>query len=81
MKHLLLAAVAAATIAAPVHAQADRCSQFRWLDDQDRCRVEFTYYPPADPYCLPMTAQQMRAVRAGRQVMVPGIGGCSQVWN
>lgn len=80
MKHLLLA-VAAATLTAPAYAQADRCSQFPSPADQARCMAELSQNPPADPYCLPMTTQQLRAVRAGQPVLVPGVGGCSQVWN
>jgi hypothetical protein len=80
MRSLLLAA-AAATITTSAYAQADRCALFPSPADQARCRLELTQQPPADPYCLPMTTAQLRAVRAGQRVLVPGVGGCSQVWN
>ncbi len=80
MKHLILAA-AVATLVAPAHAQADRCAKFPSPADQARCRQELTQAPPTEPFCLPMTAQQFRAVKAGYRVRVPGVDGCEQVWN
>lgn len=79
MRSILVAAIVLAT--APAYAQADRCSQFPSPADQARCRIELVQNPPADPYCLPMTTRQLRAVQAGQPVLVPGVGGCSQVWN
>ena len=80
MKHLLLAA-AVAVFALPAHAQADRCAMFQPGAIRSRCLNDLLQSPPADPYCLPMSADEMRAVRAGRRVRVPGIGGCEWVWN
>ena len=77
MRSLLIAA-AAATITAPAYAQADRCALFPSPADQARCRLELTQQPSGEPYCLPMTTAQLRA---GQPVLVPGVGGCSQVWN
>jgi hypothetical protein len=81
MKHFLIAAAVAATLGAPAHAQADVCSKFTTAADQARCRSELTQAPPAVPYCLPVTGQQMQAVRSGRRVVVPGVGGCAWEWN
>ena len=80
MKHFLIA-LAAATLTAPAYAQAGQCAMFQSAAEQARCQNELTQAPPAQPYCLPMTAQEMRAVRSGQRVAVPGVGGCSQVWN
>jgi hypothetical protein len=80
MKHFLIT-VAIATLAGPVYAQAGPCAMFQSAVEQARCLNELTQAPPAQPYCLPMTAQEMRAVRAGQRVAVPGVGGCQQVWN
>lgn len=79
--HLAAVAAAAATISAPAYAQADRCAMFQSVADQLRCSSELSQSPQAVPYCLPMTGQQVRAVRSGQRVVVPGVDGCSQVWN
>ncbi len=54
---------------------------FQSATDQARCRNELSQPTVANPLCLPMTTQQMRAVLAGQTVLVPGVGGCTQVWN
>jgi hypothetical protein len=87
VKHYLVAvavavaAAAAATLTAPAYAQAGQCAMFQSDADKDRCLNELTQAPPAQPYCLPMSAEEMRLVRAGQRVSVPGVGGCSQTWN
>lgn len=79
--HFAAVAAASAAFGAPAYAQADRCAMFRSAADQARCRSDLSQGPTVDPYCLPMTGQQVRAVRAGQPVLVPGVGGCSQTWN
>ena len=80
MKRILFAAIAA-TLASPTPAQADQCAMFQSAAEQARCQNEQVQGSSATPYCLPMTAQEMQAVRAGQRVRVPGVGGCQQVWT
>jgi hypothetical protein len=77
---LLLAALPAA-IALPSLAQVD-CSKFASQENRESCtRNTSTTTSAAEPYCLPVNGMQMKAIREGRTVVVPGVNGCSQVYN
>jgi hypothetical protein len=65
----------------------EKCNKFQSRRDKQRCQREFistqvqSVQGRPSPYCLPITIQQMAAIRRGQRILVRGVDGCSQQWN
>jgi hypothetical protein len=57
------------------------CGRFTNPENKRRCEQEFTPKSKANPYCLPPTISEMNQIGEGRRVVIPCVGGASQVYN